>query len=503
MKLNKLSLKWKLFFFILAFSVVVIFVFCFFQMFLLDRFYRQNKLERVEKLVYQITDTIDGIKYDELTQDNNEISSKIIAMATENEARIIFSSKIVLSTGESFLDIKSKGMSGSDRLANYSTEEMNKFISDVWKLSNKYQTNGKKFFVVLTDNPDEKFALQVLDTDKTSNSALICGQFIRIGSSIYLLLVDSRLTPVTPAVETFRNQLVFITIIVVILTLVSAMIISKAISKPIANMNESAKQLALGKYDVTFNGEGFLEISELNNTLNYAVEELKKTETLQKELLANVSHDLKTPLTLISGYAEMIRDIPSENNPENIQIIIDEANRLGVLVNDLLSLSKINARTEPLNLSIYDINENLINIIERFNKLLEPKNFIINYTSLGPIYVNADIRKIEQVIYNLINNAVNYSGDSKKVDVLTTVKDNKVKITVKDYGIGIKKEEIEYIWDRYYRVDKGHQRAVQGSGLGLSIIKGILEYHGFEYGVNSIENEGSEFYFIIPIVNKK
>jgi signal transduction histidine kinase len=199
----------------------------------------------------------------------------------------------------------------------------------------------------------------------------------------------------------------------------------------------------------------------------------------------------------------MIRDIPSENNPENIQIIIDEANRLGVLVNDLLSLSKISSRTEPLNLSVYDINNNLINIVERFNKLLESKGFVVNYLDNGPIYVNADIRKIEQVIYNLINNAVNYSGDSRKIEVESKITDQKVRISVKDYGIGIKKDELEYIWDRYYRVDKGHQRAVQGSGLGLSIIKGILEYHGFEYGVESVENVGSTFYFIMPIINKK
>ena len=499
MKLNKLSLKWKLFFFILAFSVVVIFVFCFFQMFLLDRFYRDNKMERVEKLVYNITETIDDVSFDELLQDNNEVNSKILSMANENEARVIFSSKV----GENMITMKSRGISGSDRLSKYNEEEMNRFIMDVWKLSGSYQRNGKKFFVVLTDNPDEKFALQVLDTDKTSNNALICGQFIRNGSSVYLLLVDSRLTPVTPAVEAFRNQLVFITSIVVILTLISALMISKAISKPISNMNESAKKLATGNYDVTFKGEGFLEIAELNDTLNYAVEELKKTETLQRELLANVSHDLKTPLTLISGYAEMIRDIPSENNPENIQIIIDEANRLGVLVNDLLSLSKISSRTEPLNLSVYDINNNLINIVERFNKLLESKGFVVNYLDKGPIYVNADNRKIEQVIYNLINNAVNYSGDSRKIEVESKITDQKVRISVKDYGIGIKKDELEYIWDRYYRVDKGHQRSVQGSGLGLSIIKGILEYHGFEYGVESVENVGSTFYFIMPIINKK
>ena len=502
MKLNKLSLKWKLFIFILSFSVIVISVFCIFQMGLLDNFYRSNKLNRIEKLVYNITETIGNTKFEDILNDSNNINSEILSMVNENESRVIFSSRIITPEGENNVIIKSRGVAGSDALASYSDEEFNRFILDVWKLSNNYQRNGKKFFVVLTNNHDERFALQVLDTDKTSTNALICGQFIRNNGSIYLLLVDSRLTPVTPAVEAFRNQLVFITCIIVVLTLISALIISKSISKPIVNMNESAKVLAQGNYNVEFNGEGYKEISELNDTLNYAVDELKKTETLQRELLANVSHDLRTPLTLISGYAEMIRDIPSENTPENVQIIIDEANRLSILVNDLLSLSKISSRTEPLNLTVYDINKNIIDIVDRFSKLLEAKNFEISYQGIGEVYVKADMRKIEQVIYNFINNAVNYSGVSRKIDVFAELNETEIKISIRDYGIGIKKEELEYIWDRYYRVDKGHQRSIQGSGLGLSIIKGILEYHGFKYGVESVENVGTTFYFIMPIVKK-
>ena len=502
MKLNKLSLKWKLFIFILSFAVIVISVFCIFQIGLLDNFYRSNKLNRIEKLVYNITETIGNTKFEDVLNDSNNINSEILSMVNENESRVIFSSRIITPKGETNVIIKSRGVAGSDALASYSDEEFNRFILDVWKLSNNYQRNGKKFFVVLTNNPDERFALQVLDTDKTSTNALICGQFIRNNGSIYLLLVDSRLTPVTPAVEAFRNQLVFITCIIVVLTLISALIISKSISKPIVNMNESAKVLAQGNYNVEFNGEGYKEISELNDTLNYAVDELKKTETLQRELLANVSHDLRTPLTLISGYAEMIRDIPSENTPENVQIIIDEANRLSILVNDLLSLSKISSRTEPLNLTVYDINKNIIDIVDRFSKLLEAKNFEISYQDIGEVYVKADMRKIEQVIYNFINNAVNYSGASRKIDVFAELNETEIKISIRDYGIGIKKEELEYIWDRYYRVDKGHQRSIQGSGLGLSIIKGILEYHGFKYGVESVENVGTTFYFIMPIVKK-
>jgi signal transduction histidine kinase len=314
------------------------------------------------------------------------------------------------------------------------------------------------------------------------------------------LIVDSRLTPVEPAVMAMKYQILYISLIVIIIAIIVAILLSRTISKPIITINDSAKKMAEGNLDVEFNGRGYKEITELNNTLNHTVEELKKTETLQRELLANVSHDLRTPLTLISGYAEMMKDIPEEKTEENIQIIVDETKRLSMLVNDLLSLSRIKSRTEELNLTKFDLKELLVNIIDRQNKFFENINAKINLlTSVDKVYVKADISKIEQVMYNFITNAINYSKDNKIVDVILEVNNDLATIKVRDYGIGIKEENLEFIWQRYYRVDKGLKRSTQGTGLGLSIIKEILEYHGFKYGVESQENVGSTFYFELPI----
>ena len=293
--------------------------------------------------------------------------------------------------------------------------------------------------------------------------------------------------------------MLYITLIVIIISLLVAIWLSKVISQPIIDINTAAKSLPYGEYESKFNGSGYLEVSELNNTLNYAAVELKKTDTLQRELLANVSHDLRTPLTLISGYAEMMRDFPNDDNSENIQIIIDESKRLKELVNDLLELSRISARTEPLKKSEFNLTTVINNIVTRHQKLTEPQKFNIIFNYDKEVIVEADETKIEQVIYNFISNAINYSGESKDIKVIQEVVNDIAVIKVIDYGIGIKQEELEYVWQRYYRVDKGHQRSIQGSGLGLSIIQGILEYHGFKYGVVSELNKGSTFWFEIPV----
>ena len=164
------------------------------------------------------------------------------------------------------------------------------------------------------------------------DSSIICAKYITINRVDYLLVLDARLAPVDPAVATLKVQLIYISIIVLVLTICLALLIGHIISKPIININQSAKKLADGKRDIVFEGKGYEEIEELNNTLNYAVEELNKTEQLQKELLANISHDLKTPITLVSGYAEMMKDLPEENTPHNLQLIIDECTRLNLLV---------------------------------------------------------------------------------------------------------------------------------------------------------------------------
>ncbi len=310
-----------------------------------------------------------------------------------------------------------------------------------------------------------------------------------------MVMVHSTITPINATVETLRVQLCYITLIMLVLSLTLAFLISRKISQPIIQINQTAKRLAKGNYDVHFAGNGFLEISELSDTLNYAAVELSKVEELRRELIANISHDLRTPLTMITGYAEVMRDLPGENTPENVQIIIDEAKRLSVLVDDILDLSKLQSGVQALTPAIFNLTQNIRDILVRYSKLIEQRGYQIKFICGGDVYVNADQVKINQVVYNLINNAVNYTGPDKQITVCQSVYDHKVKIEVIDSGEGIAEEQLPYIWDRYYKVDKKHRRAAVGTGLGLSIVKTILDMHHANYSVISSVGQGSIFWF--------
>ncbi len=274
------------------------------------------------------------------------------------------------------------------------------------------------------------------------------------------------------------------------------MAISRRIAKPITEINESAKRLGEGDYSVRFGGRGSREVGELADTLNFAAEELSKTDGLRRELLANVSHDLRTPLTMIKGYAEVMRDLPGENTPENVQIIIDEAGRLNDLVNDLLDLSRLQAGVLEISRERFDLTGSIKEILTRYDKLAD---FSFPFEPEENIYVMADKLKISQVVYNLVNNAVNYAGADKTVALTQEVIGNDVRISVTDTGEGIPQDKLRDIWDRYYKVDQEHRRAQVGTGLGLSIVKNVLDLHGGSYGVISELGKGSTFWFQLPI----
>ena len=322
-----------------------------------------------------------------------------------------------------------------------------------------------------------------------------------INNSKQIMIIESVITPVNATVETIRVQLLYISIILIVLSLIIAFLISRKISNPISKINESAKRLANKDYSIEFSGSGYLEIEELNNTLNVAARELSKVEGLRREFISNVSHDLKTPLTMIAGYAEVMRDIPGENTPENVQVIIEESKRLNNLVNDILDISQIESGNKSLNLKKFNITESIESIKNRFSILLKNENYTINFSYKDSVYVLADDLKISQVIYNLINNAVEHTKERNVIEIIQEEKDDFVIINVIDKGEGIKEEDIPYIWDRYYKKSRNYKRERFGTGLGLSIVKGILEMHDAKYGVESKEGEGSRFWFKLKIYN--
>lgn len=303
------------------------------------------------------------------------------------------------------------------------------------------------------------------------------------------------ITPVDSTVSTLRIQLVFITGIMVLAATMLAIIISKHISKPIEQINQSAKVLAMGNYETEFKGNGYLEIKELSDTLNTAAKELSKVERLRRELMANISHDLRTPLALIYSYAEMMHDFPEEVTPEQSQMIMDETKRLTSLVNDMLDISLLESGVSKLSRAFYNLTESLNHTVSRMNELIKNEGYTLDFEYNEDVYVFADEVKITQAFYNLLLNAITHCGEDKSVNVRQIIKDNTVIIEVIDHGEGINQNDLPHIWERYYKVDKKHKRPIMGTGLGLSIVKKVIEMHSGEYGVASEKGKGSTFWF--------
>lgn len=335
---------------------------------------------------------------------------------------------------------------------------------------------------------------------ETGNQDIVLAKSAGIDGLDGLILVSTRITPVNSTIETLKVQLVFITGIICVMAIGLAGFMTLKVTRPLEEINESAKILATGNVDVEFKASGYKEIDELNETLNTAAVKLKEVDQLRRDLISNVSHDLRTPLTMIAGYSEMMRDLPGENTPENAQVILDEAHRLSQLVNDLLDLNRLQENKLELNLTTVDISHLMKDLVSRYEKYVESIGMRIACSIEAGLFAAADKQRLEQVLYNFINNALQYSGDATMIEVRASLIQNKVHIEIEDHGIGIASDQLDSIWERYYKIDKEHVRAHAGSGIGLSICKEILKLHHAEFGVRSKENVGTVFWFDLKCV---
>jgi len=278
-------------------------------------------------------------------------------------------------------------------------------------------------------------------------------------------------------------------------------LLSKRLSKPISDITRSAKMLEIGNYGVKFVKGDYREINELASVLNSTAVTLSKSDELRRDLLANVSHDLRTPLTIIKSYAEMIRDISGKDDAKrevHTNIIVDETNRLSMLVNDILDLSKLESGEGVYENERFSLSRVAEASLDGF-KAFEEDGYTFEVDIADDLYVMGDYRRIKSVIYNLIINAVNYTGDDKKVIISLKKSGNTALFEVTDTGKGIAEEDIPKVWQRYYRSSNTHKRNVLGSGLGLSIVKMILSAHDADFGVNSKIDEGSTFWFTMKL----
>lgn len=325
-----------------------------------------------------------------------------------------------------------------------------------------------------------------------------------MNDNAYLILL-SDLTVLTATQKLLKSQMLLSAFIVFIVAFFASFIISKKLSEPIDKMSKVAESWAGGDESAVFDGGGYKETDELASALNYAKSEINKSEKLRRDLLANISHDLKTPLTMIKAYAEMIRDISGdvkEKRTEHTNVIIGESDRLTSLVNDILKLSKMQSSVDLPVKKVFNLTEVVETVLYRFEAALEGKGYKINSELAPDVYTEADESKIESVVYNLVGNSINYTGEDKTVNVYLTVNGNIATLEIIDSGSGIGKDKIDGIWDRYLRYSETHTRTVKGTGLGLSIVKAALEAHGLEFGVISRKDEGSNFFVKFIIADK-
>ncbi len=330
----------------------------------------------------------------------------------------------------------------------------------------------------------------------SSGESVLIASVTESGGEERLTLLNTEIYPLSSTVSTVRMMLIFVSVILIITASVMSVLLSRRLSRPVVEMSREASRLALGNYDVRFGGGGCRELDGLADTLNHASHELAGLDRMQKDLIANISHDLRTPLTMIAGYSEMMRDIPGEMTPENMQTVIDETNRLTSLVNDMLDMSRFISGKQTLNVTRFSLTDAVRETVERYSKLREREGYTIDFESDSNVTVCADKTRILQVIYNLVNNAINYTGDDRRVLIRQSLtEDSWCRIEVIDSGCGIPEADLPFIWERYYKANEFHRRSQMGTGLGLSIVKNILALHGARFGVISRVGEGSTFWF--------
>lgn len=314
----------------------------------------------------------------------------------------------------------------------------------------------------------------------------------------YYMHIKAPLEDVGATKNVLQRQLLYVTVMALLFGFLLSGIFATKIAKPISKLTDAAKELAKGEYRVVFPEKGSRETRKLGEVLNHTKDELSKNDELRRDLIANVSHDLRTPLTIIKSYAEMIRDLSGENKvkrEEHTNVIIDEADRLSKLVNDILDLSKYEAGAVKLEKSEIDLSTLVENVVDKFKGIKENSDYVFDVYCDKNAVVSADEMKINQVVYNLINNAMNYTGEDKRIIINVRKSGKRVRFSVKDTGAGIEKKEISRVWDRYYRSSKNLDR--RGNGIGLAICKNILLAHNADFGIESELKKGSEFWFEI------
>ncbi len=458
----------------MVFVVGLILLLTFFQTQLLEPMYEKSKMDAVRKAGDEVVEAITSGDEDDLTETIWEVST-----ANDTCVRIINTSGVDQVTGN--MGCVLYRMNTREILEQYqlARENGNEYLSTSDGMGIPGGPHADSPRPAGRDEMKNLTLTRIVDTD--------------LGTSI--VMIYAGLSPVNATIQTLRLQIIYIAAILFVSVLLLAWIMTRTIADPLTKINNAAKKLPDGVYETDPSTDRYREAQELNLTLTQAAADIRKADQAKRDLIANVSHDLRTPLTMIRGYGEMMRDLPGEKTDENLDVIINESERLKYLVDDLLDLSKLSENVVELHKTVFSMSELVKRNVRKYEFYHKQDGFEILLSCEDDMMVCADEQRMEQVFNNFMTNAVNYSGDSKTIEVRAFRRENNVRVEVADHGPGIPKEQLDDIWDRFYKIDREHVRRTDSSGLGLNICRHVLELHEAAYGVESTLGEGSTFWF--------
>ena len=318
-----------------------------------------------------------------------------------------------------------------------------------------------------------------------------------LNGSRQVLVVSRSQANMDALMKLLTSRYLLVTVTVLILALILSVCLAEYFARPFRHLNKSALQMAAGDYETEFMRDGPLEARQLADTLELAEQEFNKTEALRRDFVANVSHDMKTPLTVIRMYAEMLEafsgEIP-EKREEHVRMILDETDRLTNFISDTLDLAKLQSGTMEMHPSVFAIQDVAEEVLS--SVCANKPEFQFKMDCPESMLVYADRKLIYRVIYNFASNAVKFSGERQEARILIRRYQGSVRVEVIDYGIGIEKDKLPYIWNRFYQA-KPNDRQKSGMGVGLNIASEILRLHHAPFGAESTPNEGTCFWFML------
>lgn len=492
----KISISFKLFILTSIFLILFISVSIFFQALFFQQFY-------IDKKVKTLQSNMNTFKQEYIKNSTTLLSSVNLMQQFEdkNNAKIV----IITSTG----DIKyvANYIAGKQDISNINiiNRILNDWLSDPDKIS-QIKTSGKS--VMYNDSSDYGIKNVVLITPVTL-----------IDNNMDIIFSVTSLQPISEASDVIKEFYLYFFIGGVFIIILLSLIYSNMISKPLYSLNKAASKMAKLDFSSQFPVETNDEIGNLGKTLNFLSENLnnalinlhesneklkkdiekeRNLEKMRKEFVAGVSHELKTPISLIEGYAEGLKDniVEGADRDYYIDIIIDEAKLMGSLVSDMLHLSHLESGTLKLDLEEFYISDLITPIQKKFSTLIKEKNIHLDSILKEDLKVIADKKRIDQVLTNFITNAIKYSPENGRITARISNDNKQIKVEIENQGDNISSDDINNIWDRFYKADKSRNRNSGGTGLGLAIVKNILILHNSSFGVENT-TDGVKFFFTL------